>query len=64
MDTTHIDVKELCVRSVHIMADGTPEDFEAVVRIELPTALAEDVLREHPDATGVDYAVNLWWRRY
>jgi SAM-dependent methyltransferase len=40
------------------------EDFEAVVRIELPTAVAEDVLTEHPDATGVDYAVNLWWRRY
>jgi SAM-dependent methyltransferase len=39
-------------------------DFEAVVRIELPTAVAEEVLREHPDATSVDYAVNLWWRRY
>ncbi|HET6165558.1 MAG TPA: class I SAM-dependent methyltransferase [Marmoricola sp.] len=39
-------------------------DFEAVVRIELPTAVAEEVLVEHPDATGVDYAVNLWWRRY
>lgn len=40
------------------------EDFEAVVRIELPTAVAEQVLDEHPDVTGVDYAVNLWWRRY
>jgi SAM-dependent methyltransferase len=40
------------------------DDFEAVVRIELPTAVAEEVLAEHPDATGVDYAVNLWWRRY
>jgi SAM-dependent methyltransferase len=40
------------------------EDFEAVVRIELPTAVAEQVLTEHPDATGVDYAVNLWWRGY
>ena len=39
-------------------------DFEAVVRIELPTAVAEEVLVEHPDSTGVDYAVNLWWRRY
>jgi len=39
-------------------------DFEAVVRIELPTAVAEEVLLEHPDATGIDYAVNLWWRRY
>jgi SAM-dependent methyltransferase len=42
----------------------TRDDFEAVVRIELPTAVAEEVLAEHPDATGVDYAVNLWWRRY
>ncbi len=39
-------------------------DFEAVVRIELPTAVAEEVLAENPDVTGVDYAVNLWWRRY
>ncbi|RNL81482.1 class I SAM-dependent methyltransferase [Nocardioides marmorisolisilvae] len=40
------------------------EDFESVVRIELPTAVAEEVLAEHPDATGVDYAVNLWWKRF
>lgn len=40
------------------------EDFEAVVRIELPTAVAEQVLAEHPEATGVDYAVNLWWRGF
>jgi ubiquinone/menaquinone biosynthesis C-methylase UbiE len=40
------------------------EDFEAVVRIELPTAVAEEVLVEQPEATGVDYAVNLWWRVY
>jgi SAM-dependent methyltransferase len=39
-------------------------DFEAVVRIELPTAVAEQVLTEHPDTTGVDYAVNLWWRQF
>jgi len=30
MDTTHVDAKELCVRSVHIMADGTLEDFHAI----------------------------------
>lgn len=40
------------------------EDFEAVVRIELPTAVAEQVLVEHPEATGADYAVNLWWRGF
>jgi SAM-dependent methyltransferase len=42
----------------------TREDFEAVVRIELPTAVAEEVVAEHPDVTGVDYAVNLWWRMF
>jgi SAM-dependent methyltransferase len=42
----------------------TRQDFEAVVRIELPTRVAEEVLSEHPSATGVDYAVNLWWRRW
>ncbi|HET6152227.1 MAG TPA: class I SAM-dependent methyltransferase [Marmoricola sp.] len=40
------------------------EDFEAVVRIELPTTVAEAVLVEHPGATGVDYAVNLWFRAF
>lgn len=39
-------------------------DFEAVVRIELPTTVADEVLAENPDTLGVDYAVNLWWRRY
>jgi SAM-dependent methyltransferase len=39
------------------------DDLEAVVRIELPTAVAEDVLAGH-DGTGVDYAINLWWRRW
>jgi SAM-dependent methyltransferase len=39
-------------------------DFEAVVRIEFAPAQAELILAEHPGATGVDYAVNLWWRHY
>ncbi|HET6651466.1 MAG TPA: class I SAM-dependent methyltransferase [Nocardioides sp.] len=41
-------------------------DLEAVVRIELPGDVAEAVLREHGVADGleVDYAVNVWWRRY
>ncbi len=39
------------------------EDFEAVVRIEFPPRLAEEILAEHPGCE-VDYAVNLWWRRY
>lgn len=38
-------------------------DFEAVVRIEFPTPVAEEVLAEH-DGASVDYAVNLWWRRW
>jgi len=37
--------------------------FEAVVRIEFAPGLAAAILAEHP-GTGVDYAVNLWWRRF
>jgi SAM-dependent methyltransferase len=39
------------------------DDLEAVVRIEFTPALADELIGEH---TGleVDYAVNLWWRRY
>jgi ubiquinone/menaquinone biosynthesis C-methylase UbiE len=38
-------------------------DLEAVLRIEFPAELATEFLAE---VTGceVDYAVNLWWRRY
>lgn len=39
------------------------EDLEAVVRIELPPEVAEAALAEHT-GTEVDYAVNLWWRRF
>lgn len=38
-------------------------DLEAVVRIEFAPEVAERVLAEH-DGTEVDYAVNLWWRRF
>jgi ubiquinone/menaquinone biosynthesis C-methylase UbiE len=37
------------------------EAFEAVVRIELPPALADAVLAGHT-GTGVDHALNLFWR--
>ena len=40
------------------------EDFEAVVGIEFAPEHADLILAEHPDATGVDYALNLWHRRY
>ena len=40
------------------------EDFARVLRIELPPAVADEVLSAEPDRTGVDYAVNLWWRRW
>jgi len=36
-------------------------DFEAVVRIELPSSQAERLLAVHP-GTSIDYAVNLWHR--
>ena len=42
---------------------ATREDLEAVVRIELPPAVADEALAEHT-GTEVDYAVNLWWRAF
>jgi SAM-dependent methyltransferase len=39
------------------------EDLEAVVRIEFAPDLADRIVAEHP-GLSVDYAVNLWWRRY
>ncbi|GAB3025760.1 methyltransferase type 11 [Nocardioides flavus (ex Wang et al. 2016)] len=39
------------------------EDLESVVRIELPPEVAEEALASHT-GTEVDYAVNLWWRRF
>ena len=41
-------------------------DLEAVVRIEFSSDVADQVLAEHgpDDGLEVDYAVNLWWRRY
>ncbi|HWU32747.1 MAG TPA: SAM-dependent methyltransferase, partial [Marmoricola sp.] len=42
---------------------GTREDLEAVVRIELPKAAAENALAGHSGLV-VDYAVNLWWHRF
>jgi len=38
-------------------------DLEAVVRIEFTPEVADAGLAEH-SGTTVDYAVNLWWRRY
>lgn len=38
------------------------EDLEAVVGIELPTAVAERVLGEYTGGLEIDYAINLWWR--
>ena len=37
--------------------------FEAVVGIEFDGATARRIVDEHPGTT-VDYAVNLWWRRF
>jgi len=38
-------------------------DLEAVVRIELTPDVAEAALAEH-EGLEVDYAVNLWWKRF
>ncbi len=42
---------------------GSRADLEAVVRIELTPAVAEEVLRHHV-GTEVDYAVNVWSKRF
>jgi ubiquinone/menaquinone biosynthesis C-methylase UbiE len=42
---------------------GSRSDFEAVVRIEFAPDLAARILGGHPGAE-VDYAVNLFWRRF
>jgi ubiquinone/menaquinone biosynthesis C-methylase UbiE len=42
---------------------GRREDLEAVVRIEFTPELSRAILAEH-DGLVVDYAVNLWWRRF
>jgi SAM-dependent methyltransferase len=39
------------------------EDLAAVLRIEFPAELAAEFLAEH-EGCEVDYAVNLWWRRF
>jgi hypothetical protein len=41
----------------------TRADLEAVVRIELDPRTAAAALVEH-EGTSVDYAVNLWYRRW
>jgi hypothetical protein len=38
-------------------------DLESVVRIEFSREVADEVLATHEGAE-VDYAVNLWWRRF
>jgi SAM-dependent methyltransferase len=38
-------------------------DLEAVVGIEFDPELAREILAEH-EGVVVDYAVNLWWRRF
>ena len=39
------------------------EDLEAVVGIEFDPPLAREIVAEH-EGLVVDYAVNLWWRRF
>lgn len=42
---------------------GSRADFESVLRIEFTASLVERILTEH-QGSGVDYAVNLWWRTF
>jgi SAM-dependent methyltransferase len=41
-----------------------PEDLARVLRIEFPSVFADELVAAEPDRTFVDYAVNLWWRRW
>ncbi|MEO7060316.1 MAG: class I SAM-dependent methyltransferase [Lapillicoccus sp.] len=52
---THLDIA---------WAFDTRVDFEAVVRLEFAPGSAERILTDDLSRTGVDYAVNLWWRRF
>ena len=62
-NTTYVDAKDLCVHSVHIMAEGTFEDFEAVVH---PDARNREDVDEPPASRGrgpaAFYATALWLR--
>ena len=49
MGTTRTDNKDVCVRSIHIMADGTLEDLEAVVH---PDARNREAKDEPPATRG------------
>lgn len=42
----------------------TREDFERVVGIEFAPEHAARILMQHPGIRGVDYAINLWHRRF
>jgi predicted ester cyclase len=63
MDTTNVDVKDLCIRSVQIMINGTPEDFEAIFH---PHARNREDVDEPPASRGrgpaAFYATALWLR--
>ena len=63
MDTTTVSNKELCVRLVHIMADGAFEDFETLVH---PEARNREDVDEPPATRGrgpaAFYATALWLR--
>jgi SAM-dependent methyltransferase len=42
---------------------GSRADFESVLRIEFSETLADGIMADHK-GSGVDYAVNLWWRTF
>ena len=58
-----VDVKELCIRSIAVMADGDLTDFEAVVH---PDAYNREAVDEPPGSRGrgptAFHATALWLR--
>ena len=63
MTTSTTPMKRIALRSIQIMADGTPEDFEAVVH---PQAHNREAVDEPPASRGAGpaafYATALWLR--
>jgi predicted ester cyclase len=63
MTSTHTDVKDLCVRSMQIMVDGSRADFDAVVH---PDAHNRESVDEPPACRGrgpaAFHATALWLR--
>ena len=62
MDTTHVDAKELCVRSVHIMADGTLGGLRGHLPPRRPQPRGRRRAARQRRGPAAFYATALWLR--